>query len=54
MEELIKMIESDEEIQQMRKQWEKSKQGPFPPFNTDEYANIPDYKEKVRAELNED
>ncbi len=51
MNDLLKILRKDEEIQEMRMEWKEKKDTPFPPYNYDEYGGIEDYKEQIRKRL---
>ena len=51
MKRLMRYLHTDEELQQMRKEWKERFKEPFPGFNFDEYGNVELYKEKIREGL---
>ena len=52
---LVKLLRSDEELIQMRKEWEeKIKDEPFWPYNYDEFNGVIDYKKQIRKRLDEE
>ncbi len=53
MEEILKQIKNDEEIQSLRKKWidlyeQGLKKEPCIPFNFDEYSDIEEYREALK------
>ena len=58
MEEILKAIKNDEEIQNLRKQWiELNEQGviskPCLGFNFDEYSDIEEYRDALKSGIKE-
>lgn len=52
MEELMRMLDEDQELQAMRKEWKDAGiKKSFPLFHFETYIGIDDYKEKVKKEL---
>lgn len=49
--ELMKYLRTDEELCNLRKEWKEKTSKAFPPFNTDEYKGIKDYKDKIKEKL---
>ena len=48
---LMEFLRTDKELQSLHEEWNKKVIGPFPPYNTDEYSGISDYKDKVKRKL---
>lgn len=48
---LMDFLRTDKELKELRQEWEKKKVKAFPPYNTDEYNGITDYKNKIREQL---
>jgi hypothetical protein len=52
MQKLLRALDEDKEVQQMKKEWKEKMTIPFPGYNYDEYGGIDDYKQKIRERLN--
>ena len=50
---LMEYLRNDKELQALREEWQKSSNDSFPPYNTDEYNGITDYKNKIKERLHE-
>lgn len=48
---IMGFLRTDEELKDLRKRWYKKTEKSFPPYNTDEYNGILDYKEKIKEKL---
>lgn len=48
---LMEYLVKNEEMVALRAEWKSKTDEAFPPFNTDEYRGIDDYKEKIKETL---
>ncbi len=54
MENLMRKLQMDKELQVMRKQWkELDIENPFPLFHFETYLDIEDYKKRVKEKLDD-
>lgn len=51
MQKLLRALDEDLEVQEMRREWKEKMNSPFPGYNYDQYGGIDDYKRKVKARL---
>ena len=51
MQRLLETLRRDKELQELREEWKKRMNTPFPGYNYDEYGGIEDYKEKIKLRL---
>ncbi len=48
MDNIIDILNDDKDLQALKKQYEEKYMKNAPPFNTDEYNGIDDYKEQLK------